>query len=867
MATVRLERGLRMNTTAFDRSLPGALGLVAILIVAGVLNFLNIRRLNDDASMIDHTYEVMESLESVSSRLKETEAIQRTYLIVGGDAVPPEFDASLSAARQDLLKVKELTVDNATQQARMPEVQRRLEDLSVYWTGTMAIRKDQGFDAARQRMSAERSRSMIVDIERRLGQMDESERTLLRLRSERRKHTYTVALVAGVMSATVAVAGVVGFMTLLASHLAARTRAAQAIAEQGERLRTTLASIGDAVITTDLKARITSMNAVAESLTGWSLQEAAGQSLDAVFRIVNEETRKPVADPATRSLEEGVIVGLANHTILISRDGAERPIDDSAAPIRCKSGETVGCVLVFRDVTERRLVERDRADDQARLRSIVDHIVDGIITMDERGRIDSFNPAAEKLFGFRTEEVVGQFVTKLMPEPFRSEHEGYVANYMRTGQAKVIGVGREVVGRRKDGSTFPMDLAVSEFRLGDCQYFTGIVRDITDRKRFEQELRQVASELSEAHRRKDEFLATLAHELRNPLAAIRNGLQIIRLSAEQDTRDKALTLIERQLSQLVRLVDDLMDISRINRDKIELRLERVPLEEVINSAVETSRPLIDEMRHELTIALPPESIFLEADLTRLAQAFMNLLNNAAKYTDPGGQIRLTARNEGDQVAISVRDTGIGIPADKLTSIFEMFSQVDRSAERSQGGLGIGLSLVNRMIRMHGGTIEARSEGPGKGSEFVVRLPIQSGDRVLQRTEPPVETLVPDSSSRILVVDDGMDYAHTLSMLLKHMGNDVRMAHDGKQAILVAEEFRPDLVLLDLGLPVLDGYEAARRIREQPWGRHMVIVACFGQDQDEFRRKSREAGCDFYLVKPFDVMALHTLMDGPRPEAS
>ena len=366
-------------------------------------------------------------------------------------------------------------------------------------------------------------------------------------------------------------------------------------------------------------------------------------------------------------------------------------------------------------------------------------------------------------------------------------------------------------------------------------------------------------ELRENDRRKDEFLATLAHELRNPLAPIRNSLQVMRLAgADRAAMDGSRAMIERQVQQMVRLVDDLLDISRISRGKMELRRQRVDLATVIAGAVETSRPLIERMGHTLSVTLPPEPVHLHGDLTRLAQVFLNLLNNAAKYSEPGGQITLAAETRGVEVIVSVRDTGIGIPADMLPRIFDIFTQVDRSLERSQGGLGIGLTLVKRLTEMHGGDIVALSDGPGRGSEFVVRLPIlpeSAGQEAV-----PLATMSPAlPGRRILVVDDNRDSADSLTLILGMLGNEVRTAYDGVEAVESAAAFRPELVFLDIGLPRLNGYDAARRIRQQPGGATMTLVALTGWGQEDDRRRSREAGFDHHLVKPVDPLELERLL--------
>jgi len=376
-------------------------------------------------------------------------------------------------------------------------------------------------------------------------------------------------------------------------------------------------------------------------------------------------------------------------------------------------------------------------------------------------------------------------------------------------------------------------------------------------------VRARADELAEAARNKDEFLATLAHELRNPLAPIRNAVVVLETEGAKDSLVKdAAAVISRQTAVMVRLIDDLLDIARVSSNKLDIRKQRVQLATILESALESSRPLIDEFHHELTVSLPPELITLDADPIRLAQVFLNLLNNSAKYTPPGGQIRLCVERHGSDAIVSVRDDGLGIPAEMLAHVFEMFNQVDRSIEQSKGGLGIGLTLVRRLVEMHDGSIEVRSDGVGKGSEFIVRLPLIS-----VQPEPPPKRETPQSkgltSCRILVVDDNKDSADSLRMLLRLKGNEVRTAYDGLSALEAAEEFRPELVLLDIGLPKLNGYDVAVRIRQQPWGRDVTLVALTGWGQDEDRRQSEEAGFNHHFVKPLDLAELEKLLGASR----
>jgi PAS domain S-box-containing protein len=391
---------------------------------------------------------------------------------------------------------------------------------------------------------------------------------------------------------------------------------------------------------------------------------------------------------------------------------------------------------------------------------------------------------------------------------------------------------------------------------GRAVRLVGNVVDITERKRAEEAL-------AEANRRKDEFLAMLAHELRNPLAPIRNAVQILRIQGSTDPNLLwARDIIDRNVSQMVRLVDDLLDVSRITRGKIRLQMEPLDMAAVVEQAVEISRPLIDARRHRLSVSMPDEPIQVLGDGARLAQVAANLLNNAAKYTDEGGQIWLTLKSEGQQAVLRVRDTGVGLPQEMREEVFGLFTQVDRSSDRAQGGLGIGLTLVRRLVEMHGGRVEAFSEGPGRGSEFVVWLPILA-ELPKQPRDPAKSNSRPQSAGRtqrkILAVDDNIDAANTMAMLLRILGHDVRTAHDGASAIESAQVWRPDIVLLDIGLPGMDGYEVARRLRAIAELGGCVLVAVTGYGQEEDRRRSANAGFDHHLVKPVDPQALTGLL--------
>jgi PAS domain S-box-containing protein len=622
--------------------------------------------------------------------------------------------------------------------------------------------------------------------------------------------------------------------------------------ERSDLLQTTLDSIGDAVISTNADGQVTFVNRRAETLTGWTQAESLGRPLSDVLRLVDGVTRLPAEDLAARAIRDGLALERDNHAILIGRGGAEIPIEDSAAPTRDESGNRLGAVVVFRDVSLRKEAE----EAQALLASIVASSDDAIVSKTLDGIIRSWNAGAQRLFGYTAEQAIGRPITMIIPaERLDEEHEilARISRGERVDHFETVRVTRD------------LSLTVSPVRDGSGRIVgaSKIARDISDRKRADDVIR-------EADRRKDQFIALLAHELRNPLAPLRNGLQVMRLmESDPATMQQMREMMDRQLGHMVRLIDDLLDISRITQNKLELRRSRVLLSEVLTSAVETARPAIDDARHRFAISIPPEPIFLDADLTRLAQVFSNLLMNSAKYTKAGGEISLTVESVDNRVQIAVRDTGIGIPVEAMPQIFDMFSQVDRSIERTTGGLGIGLALVKALVEMHGGTVVVASAGEDRGSTFTVTLPALP--RHSPVTSVSMETPhcgIATQPRRVLVVDDNRDSAESLAILLRAMGHDVRIAHAGLQGIEIARQFLPEAIFMDLGMPRLNGYDTTQRIRQEPWGQQIFIVALTGWGQATDRIRSQEAGCDAHLVKPVSLpdldQVLSQMSDEPSP---
>ena len=709
---------------AFERRYPiGIAVVVAIILANTALSYRNTVQLYAAAEGVAHSVRVQAALEQILTSAAEAETGQRGYVITGNERYLEPFTAAEQRIDTEVTNLAQLTRDNAEQEAEVPRLQRfivqKLDELRL----TIAVRRENGADAARAIVFTDRGRLAMDSLHAVVARMEGRERATIAGQTAAYAQSRDWAVSAGIAAGITALVLVTAFVLMQQRAFRSRAEAAEALFSQKELFRTTLASIGDAVISTDRGARVTFLNPVAESLTGWSSTEAEGEPLASVFEIVNEETHAPVQNPALRALRDGAVVALQNHTVLVSRSGVETPIDDSAAPIRDANGLMTGAVLIFRDITERNAAERA---------------------------------------------------------------------------------------------------------------------------------------LQDADRRKDEFLAMLAHELRNPLAPMRNALEIVRLSAD----DPAIVgnvrgMMERQVDHMVRLTDDLLDVSRITRNRLELRRKPVDLADVVHRAMESTDPLLKERRHTVTLALPTKPLVVDADESRLAQVLYNLLGNAAKYTQPGGRIHVRALRDGADAVITVTDNGIGIAHENLQSVFEMFTQVDGSLERSQGGLGIGLTLSRRIVELHGGSLDASSDGRDRGSTLTVRL--RAADAAPADAPAAPRTFALPKGRRVLIADDNRDSADTLASMLQMVGHDVRVCYDGVNALTQAELFRPDVMLLDIGMPMLNGLELAARVRERPWGSRMRLIALTGWGQPEDIKRSERAGFDHHLVKPVELARLQELI--------
>jgi len=1169
--------------------------VIVALVLNSALAVFNVRRVMTTEGWVAHTHEVLESLESLLSSLKDAETGQRGYLLTSAPAYLEPYDAAVASVHERIDHLAALTRDTPQQQEQVEAVRQLVDDKLAELKRTIEARRQaqspaQGTEAARAVVMTGEGKRIMDEIRRKVAALAATEHQLV---DERRRES-RAALGTGIVSSLLGFAISLGLVLATAGsnrrRLEEQRRAADALASEASHLQTTLTSIGDAVIVTDGEGRITLLNGVAKSLVGWG-QDAEGRPLEEVFHIVNEQTRQPVESPVTKVLRVGTVVGLANHTVLLSRDGRESAIDDSAAPIRDAQGRTIGVVLVFRDVRERRKAEQELLSAKQGLEALLDNSPLAVVEWSSADyRIERWSDEATKTFGWTAGEAVGKRIDELewiYPED-RPLVEGVMADMLSgkrprnvsknrnlrkdgsiiecewynstlrdpTGKFSVLSLVLDVTERKRaeealrkserllmdvlDGSPMPVFLKDldgrfltvnkrlegllgltreqlkgktdydilskdnaenyrehdrrvieskqpvtveetatlvdgrhvflnSKFPLVDAAgrvYGIGsISHDITDRKRAEMALRDQAAaleaarqlsendkrrleaalesrakvgrlyevlsrvneaivrcraeqelheqvcsilvelggyplawigqvrgervvptvaygpaadyareiavtvdgelgqgptgtsireghpvvnqdfladvamspwreravghgfrsssalplrrsgavvgaltlyarepgafdaehtslldalvadlsyaqdaiederlralaeeslarseaQLREADERKSQFLAMLSHELRNPLTPIKNSLHILNRvapSSEQALRAKAV--IERQVDQLSRLVDDLLDVTRLTRGKFRLERARLDLVDAVRRTAEDHKPLLTSAGIDFEVEITAQPLWIHGDAARLVQVIGNLLTNAAKFTPKGGKVTLSL---GDTTtgfaAIRVQDTGVGIAKELLPHLFEPFMQAESTLDRSKGGLGLGLALVKGVVEMHGGTVEPRSEGAGCGAEFVVRLPIETGPRPSVTDGEAAKA--PEPSRRVLVIEDNVDAAMSLRDVLALRGHEVEVAYDGCDGIAKARAFRPEVVICDIGLPKVDGYEVAKTLRADANLRPVRLVALSGYAQPEDLQRSFAAGFDAHLAKPASAEAIQSVV--------
>ncbi len=978
----------RWKRSSVDAMLLAA--IICVLITCGTVTFQSIQRIRKNSDLLTQAHESIRAIDQLESTLTDAETRQRGYVITGDKDYLGPFNAAADKMEVHIQRLREYISDKDQRLHKLETLKSLIEQKMNELRVTITLRGQGMPEAAENVVKSDSGKRVMDAIHEQLASIRMSQEQLLGERAAATDQTYFTALLTALISTVVGLGLVAAVFWTVQSSREKADAAAAVLFAQHERMRVTLASIGDGVVVCDHECNVTFLNPVAESLTGWSNSEAIGLALSTVFKTVSGDTHEPVENPATFALRNANTVSLTNHSVLISRQGRDVPIDDTASPIRDAEGKVTGVVLVFRDVTQRRNEERRLYEAAEFTRSIVDTLGELVVVLDREMQVLHVNRAFSTTFQITDDRVMGRSIYQIDEGQWDVPEIRVLLNgaLNATGLAAHIEIERQLnrVGRKslrltasrfaagsdqneavllvisdvteeraleeesrrqnqhmrwfleqiKDYAIFTMDadckatswnqgvknvlgfdeeefighdirkliftheaqaagIPETEFSLaaldqsasddrwmmrkcGETFWASGIttsirdqhdhligyskvMRDLTSSKEVQDGLSELATRLSEVDRRKDEFLATLAHELRNPLAPIKNAVQLMGLFKLDPETNELRQMMARQVEQLVRLIDDLLDVSRISRGKISLRNEVVDLSAVIAAAVEASATFIAESGQLLTVdSLDDVSIYVSGDPSRLTQVVSNLLNNSAKYSGAGCRIDLTVTLEDQVAVISVRDNGIGIAPELLQSIFQMFTQVDDTLERGSAGLGIGLTLVKTLVELHEGTVVAQSDGVGKGSVFTVRLPAIQPPSVSVELSAAQAAVTNSRAFKVLVVEDMRALRVVMSRLLTKLGHEVEFAEDGTLALQKLDTFHPEVVFSDIAMPGMTGYELAQRIRQRPDGSGICLVALTGFGQSADRNKALESGFDEHMVKPVDIARLQVLFD-------
>ncbi|MBI5862649.1 MAG: PAS domain S-box protein [Rhodocyclales bacterium] len=863
------------------------------------------RQIEEGAAVRQHTLMVIADAGELMSELKDAETAQRGYLLTGDENFlePPE---PAQASLGDRLKaLRQLTLLPAAQK-HLDAIAPLLEAKLAHMERAIALRR-QDAPAALAQIRSGHGLHLMNSIRAEMNDFMKLETELLAQREAEFQSGMRNLLVIIVVSCLFALLLAFSFAWLMYKesqqrlkelvHLETRKlleneealnrqlqQANATLRASEENLAVTLNSIGDAVIATDAEARVTVINPLAEGLTGWTRAEATGRPVDEIFHIISQDTRKPAAVPVLKTLALGTIQGLANHTLLIARDGSEYAIADSCAPIRDRDGQVVGAVLVFRNVTEEYAVQQALRDSNALVRAVLHTVADGIFTLHARsGDIATVNPAAEQMFGYAAADLVGQNVSLLIPELNQEQRDrnGSLEYYAASAEARASGRGREVVGRRRDGSIFPLEMLASEMWLGGQCYITGILRDITAFKQVEQEralLRQAMEDKNtelesarfqavQANLAKSDFLASMSHELRTPLNAILGFAQLMESGKPEPTptQRRNLEQILKAGWYLLELINEILDLAQIESGKTMMSHEAVSLDEVLSEC----RTIVEQQaqRRSIDMTFPrfDSPRFVSADRTRLKQVLINLLFNAVKYNTAGGAIVVECSLlPQERVRLSVRDTGSGLAPEQLAQLFQPFNRLGREAGTEEG-TGIGLVVTKRLVELMGGSIGVDST-VGVGSVFWIELGLASAPvladypagHVARAPSPGLD----EQPHTVLYVEDNPANLELVEQLVARRANlRLLSAADGSLGIEYARAYHPEVILMDINLPGISGIEALQILRRDPTTAHIPIIAISANAAPRDIKRALEAGFFSYLTKPIKVGEFMAALDG------
>jgi two-component system, chemotaxis family, CheB/CheR fusion protein len=845
----------RRASPSFGRILLGAAVLLGAMALFGWVIVSNTRALVAETRRVERARMLIGELETILSTVKDAETGQRGYLLTGNTAYLEPYERSLTTIHDEIDRLTGLTRQNPAQAERVREFEGLVDTKLSELAQTIRLYRAGNTAEALRIVETGLGERIMDRIRASVGAMRAEETRQLAERSARARQTERQVLAAAIFGGACFLAVLVVFLLVVREDLLGRARAQEAAYDSEEKLRMTLQSIGDAVLSTDAEGRVTFLNRVAERLTGWKTGEATGRPVEDVFRIVNEATRAAVESPVRRVLREGDVVGLANHTILIPRVGDDVPIADSGAPIRDRSGEITGVVLVFRDITELRRAERGTL----RLAAIVASANYAIIGETTDNVVTDWNPGAEALFGYTAEEMIGKKMSSLAGTAGDDPSPRSTADLLAGKPASEF----EVKRRTRDGRLLETVVTLSPIRDEDGRVvgISRMIRDVTERRRQSRELEEARRAAEEASAAKDRFLATLSHELRTPLTPVMASLQ--RLERRPDLGDgmaESFAMIRRNVELEARLIDDLLDLTRIVRGKVELEKSPLDLHAVLGAVAQNARSEFFARGVRLVSRLDATEHFCQGDGGRLQQIFWNLLKNSAKFTPNGGTVTMETQNpEPGRVRIEVSDTGQGIRPDLLPRVFEAFEQGDVTAVRRAGGLGLGLAIARSLVQLHGGVITASSDGEGRGATFAVEL-ATTRDRPLPALPPasdPERTAARHRMS-VLVVEDDLDTAEAMALFLAESGFDVRTAPNIDRARAAFTERPADVLITDVGLPDGSGLDLLAALRPIRSDFRAIVLSGYGMEEDI--RRSRSLGFVEHFVKPINPSRLVAALD-------
>jgi PAS domain S-box-containing protein len=822
----------------------------AILVFVGWLSYRNTARFAEADAWQNHTYKVLNTLNVTVARLVDAETGQRGYLLTGDEAYLEPYRAAIKNIDQTIGNLKNLTSDNPNQQKRIQILEPLVETKLAELQRTIDLGKNEGLAPANRVVLEGSGKRWMDQIRAVVAEMVNEEEDLLKLRTQKANESVARSVRTILAGTLVSISLLVLCFGLLQRELSERTKAQEALAKSEKWFSTTLSSIGDAVIATDMDGTVTFVNSVAQSLTGWSQAEATGKSMDLVFDIVNKETRSPVENPVKKVFREGKVVGLADDTLLLSKDGREFDIEDSAAPILTDTGKGFGVVLVFRDITEQKQAEEALKGSEQRLNLALDAAQLGIWELDLVNDKAYRNLKHDQIFGYESlQPDWGQeiFLTHVVPE----DREAVKKSFEKAFATGDFSMECRIIGADKSNHWISAQGRVFRNDKGDPIRMMGTLADITERKRAQEALMRAMEEAEQASKFKDQFLSTMSHELRTPLNAILGFSELLtdeRYGQMNERQSRYINHIHTSGKHLLKLISDILDLSKIEAGRMELTREDVAVASAYAEVLSALQPLADKKSQALLQQVEP-NLYVRADATRFKQILMNLIGNAIKFTPEGSRIELAARQVDNQVRLEVRDNGPGIAPEEQQRIFEAFFRLAQTGNATEG-TGLGLAITARLVELHGSKLEIESK-PGNGTCFYFSLPFLA----IAPDEPSRTTKATPRAGktpRILVVEDNAATGQLIQSQLTSSGYETLRCDQPERATEMAAEHQPDAITLDLLMQPVHGLEVLLQLKNNPRTLKIPVIVVTIVDQPGV---GTALGADEYLVKPVDKATL------------